>query len=273
MRYSLQTPDRVFYEGRWTQTDSRRVSLRSFLIKKNRFFMAAWRHLKPALVLDMGCGGGWRFLSARSICVGIDLSVRSLANAKGIYDIAICSDARVLPFADKVFDVVVSLDLLGHVPPEDKASLLAEMHRVLKDGGMALHYIETESDDPLSRFARRYPDLYSQYVLLPERHVGLEPPESVSARFRASGFIPVREQPVYKGFVYARRFLQYFDNEYKMKNRAIRLLVWFVRKLCDRHWLENIANLFLTMLFELFDPLLPDSWAGGILVWYKRTGS
>src|SRR5205814_1314425 len=46
------------------------------------------------------------------------------------------------PFADATFDYVVSLDVLGHVPFEEKDAVLAEVRRVLRPAGVTMHGIE-----------------------------------------------------------------------------------------------------------------------------------
>jgi len=43
---------------------------------------------------------------------------------------AVVADVRELPFTDRSFDVVVALDLLEHVPPEDRTRALDELRRV-----------------------------------------------------------------------------------------------------------------------------------------------
>ena|SRR5579863_4813696 len=43
---------------------------------------------------------------------------------------AVIGDVRALPFEDQAFDVVVALDLLEHVPPEDRETAIGELCRV-----------------------------------------------------------------------------------------------------------------------------------------------
>ena len=262
-------PTREFYEGKWTATDHSTGSLRNFIIKKQRFFLRELRGERGTL-LDLGCGGGWRYFAQFDKATGLDLSYSSLQSAKQIYPLAIQGSVTTLPFANASFNFVVSLDLLGHIPPECKDRLLSEIHRVLKPGGRTVHYIETLSEDPLSVFARRYPDLYQCHVIAPEGHIGVETPVATFERFRRAGFIPVREVAAYKGAIYIERFIQYFDNEYKDKSRLMRFLVAVFRPLARVKPLTLISNLAITLFFEVFDHILPEDWAGGALVCYAK---
>lgn len=271
MNHTSISHSREFYEGKWVATNTSIRSLKNFLVKKERFFLRTLGKGSGSL-LDLGCGGGWRFFSRFAPVVGLDLSLASLRNAGRIYSLGTQGDVCNLPFADGSFDAVVSLDLLGHIPFENKDRLLSEIARVLKPGGLTVHYIETLSTDPLSSFSRGYPELHERYFVAPEGHIGTEPPAATFARFRQAGFVPVAEIPAYKGFIYVERVLQYFDNEFMEHSRAIRLLVMLLRPLA-RHRLPTLAaNLFITLCFELFDPLLPDTWAGGVLVSYRKAG-
>jgi SAM-dependent methyltransferase len=263
-----ETP-REFYEGKWIRTNTSARSLKNIIVKKERFFLRALRGQSGAL-LDLGCGGGWRFFRRFQPIVGLDISFTSLQNARQIYTLATQGAVTRLPFADNAFDFVASLDVLGHIPFEYKDALLAEIHRVLKPGGTTLHYIETRSTDPLSRFSRSQPHLHQRYFIDPEGHIGTESPADTFQRFRRAGFHPVAEMPVYKGFIYVERFLQYFDNEFKEHSALIRAMSAALRPIGQRKTLSLAANLFITLCFELFDPLLPDAWAGGALVAYQK---
>jgi sarcosine/dimethylglycine N-methyltransferase len=96
-------------------------------------------------VLDIcaGLGGPARFLASRRGCrvVGVELNMR---RARGMARLTrrvglrhavtvVGGDATALPFATARFDACVSQEALLHV--EDKATVLAEAHRVLVPGG------------------------------------------------------------------------------------------------------------------------------------------
>jgi ubiquinone/menaquinone biosynthesis C-methylase UbiE len=160
---SRQETPLTFYEGKWVATNRTTRSLKNFIVKKERFFlkeMAAHR----GLILDIGCGGGWSFFTLFDGVVGLDLSHPSLVNALDIYSSGVQGSSLKLPFQDESFDYVVSLDVLGHIHEDYKEQLLSEFFRVLKRGGSTLHYIETLSNDPISRFGRKYPDLNEKYI-------------------------------------------------------------------------------------------------------------
>ncbi len=260
--------DRGFYEGKWTERNTSSGSLRNWLVKKERFFLRELRG-KRGKVLDLGCGGGWQLYTRVGPVVGIDLSHASLQQAGRLYAGVAQARLEALPFADDSFDFVVSSDVLGHVRFEDKPKVLAEIRRVLKPGGLTMHYIEAEGTDPLMNWARRHPDLYARHVLEPEGHIGLERASAIFERFRRAGFWPVEEVAAYRGVMYPGRLQQQFDNEYAQRSRLLRLALAVVKTI--RCWpiLELLANLVTTVQIEIVDHLFPTDWAGGVLVVYE----
>lgn len=89
-------------------------------------------------LLEIGAGAGWqaRALADRGFAVtAIDIP-GSAYQGERVFDVS-DYDGRHLPFADASFDAVYSSNVLEHV--EDLPTLLAEMRRVLKPGGVAVH--------------------------------------------------------------------------------------------------------------------------------------
>jgi len=88
-------------------------------------------------VLDLGCGTG-AFLGELSQAVnpvGLDFSEHAVAfcRQRGLESI-VQGDAQKIPFQNGVFDAVVSLDTLEHVP--DDVTATKELARTLKPGGV-----------------------------------------------------------------------------------------------------------------------------------------
>lgn len=261
--------DDSFYEGKWATSDRSCGSLRNFLVKKERFFLR-WLRGRKGRLLDLGCGGGWAWFAAGRSAVGVDVSRASLRVAARLYHGVALARWDALPFRDGSFDYVVSSDVLGHVPVAEKDRVLAELRRVLAPGGLMLHYVETDSADPLMRFAKRRPDLYERYVLAPEGHVGMETPAATFSRFRRAGLEPLTEQAAYRLFMYVQRLSQLFDNEYRGDSRVVDLLVRLAATLRRRRLGMLAGNLLMSVAMEIADYALPASWANGVLVAYRE---
>jgi len=97
----------------------------------------AFGGIKPGdVVVELGCGkGAFRYLSERFCYLGIDLSFEALRNYIKP-PCALQADIGRLPLASASADFVFSIAALEHVPHPEK--VLAEIHRILKPGGMAL---------------------------------------------------------------------------------------------------------------------------------------
>ncbi len=99
-------------------------------------------------VLDAGCGAGMQLKELVEIygsgAVGLDLSPISLSMCKErsttAYPIEklVNSSVSELPFKDKSFNAVVSLDVLYHKGISDDVAALKEVERILKDEGILI---------------------------------------------------------------------------------------------------------------------------------------
>jgi SAM-dependent methyltransferase len=92
-------------------------------------------------VLEIGCGRGTLLhrLSGRGIdAVGVEISPDRIAESRQLYEgLRIYQTSGTeLPFPDEAFDVVLSFDVLEHIPDTDRH--LAEVRRVLKPSGWLL---------------------------------------------------------------------------------------------------------------------------------------
>ena len=146
------------------------------------------RNILPGTVLDLGCGSGPWGNTVRKHCnvtrlVGVDMDSRCVEIARRTYDQALtfCLTDR-LPFDDNTFDAVFSVDFFGHVEFRHKDSLIREILRVTRPGGVSVHVIESgpldygaiapaNPKDPMLRYVRQ------------EGHVGVEPAGRLRARW------------------------------------------------------------------------------------------
>ena len=97
--------------------------------------------------LEIGCNWGrWCLAAAQSgyRAVGIDPSLKGIRAARrvaqqlGIRIPYLVADGRYLPFRDSIFDQVFSYSVLQHLSKKNTRSVLAEIHRVLCEGGQSL---------------------------------------------------------------------------------------------------------------------------------------
>lgn len=96
------------------------------------------------LLLEVGCSWGrWCIAAARKgyVPVGVDprlgsvRAARRVARQLGVQAWYYVGDGRHLPFEDDTFDVVYCYSVLQHLPKPDVVRSLAEIRRVLKQGG------------------------------------------------------------------------------------------------------------------------------------------
>jgi SAM-dependent methyltransferase len=106
-----------------------------------RFVEPYVRERKLTRVLEAGCGTGYfsRLLqtSHRWPVTPVDISWDGLAYARKMgVERPVQSDICSLPFASGAFDLVLSIDVLPHLPRGVESQAAAEFARVLKPGGL-----------------------------------------------------------------------------------------------------------------------------------------
>ncbi|HEY8534725.1 MAG TPA: methyltransferase domain-containing protein [Micromonospora sp.] len=90
-----------------------------------------------AVLVDVGCGAGLLAPHVRDKGyrhIGVDLVTSALTQAARHGVVPVRGDARALPLADAVADVVAAGELFEHVP--DWPAAVAEVCRVLRPGGL-----------------------------------------------------------------------------------------------------------------------------------------
>lgn len=102
-----------------------------------------FRERKDLRVLDIGCGVGnyHKLLSPRfAFLAGVDVSPECIATARS-RNIGVeykSYDGTTLPYEASSFDLVFTVCVMHHVPPSQWQNFTAEMHRVVRPGGLAL---------------------------------------------------------------------------------------------------------------------------------------
>lgn len=122
------------------------------------------------LLLDAACGKGRATASvAQKVHVtSMDISMQMLAVIEERYpqNTRIFGDAENTPFDDALFDVVICLGALVHMPDPHKA--VAEFARILKPGGRLIISMDQHSSlySLTKRLSRRIMHIYTPHVQL-----------------------------------------------------------------------------------------------------------
>jgi SAM-dependent methyltransferase len=105
-------------------------------------------------VLDIGDSAGYlRTFDDDLVVTALDLSLTP-APLSGTSRVQ--GDGTSLPFPDQAFDAVVSSDVLEHVPQEQRAAFLAELHRVTRDLMVVAAPFDTAGVAGVEELVRRY---------------------------------------------------------------------------------------------------------------------
>ena len=95
-------------------------------------------YFRSGLVLDVGCGKGALEAIIQTIpehnfkseFVGVDISLDMLSMAKSFTDYVVCAPAEYLPFKDRTFAAVFSVEVIEHIPKEKGLCIIKELERV-----------------------------------------------------------------------------------------------------------------------------------------------
>lgn len=120
-----------------------------------------WPPVQGFRALDLGCGNGLYTgeLARQGACpVGMDLDLQEVRNAKlGVGDSRILwirADAAYLPFRPGSFDLIVSVEVLTHIPPEMRARAFEEISRTARPKALVFLTLHNRARLSLGRWFR-----------------------------------------------------------------------------------------------------------------------
>ncbi len=173
--------------------------------------------------------------------VGIDLNRNTLKQIskqerlQGAY--FICADAEFLPFSKEVFDVVLSVEVLTHIPPTVRYGVFAAVQKVLKEDAYAFFSLHNRFRLHLGRWLR----LQKARESYPTSNLTVWPlsPEKAKSVLAGLGFL--RFEPI-RYLNYHSRFSHAF---YVAHPHWSRLLIAVEGLLCHLPFLRRLAITFL----------------------------
>jgi len=121
------------------------------------------RYRKPGKLLDLGCGAGSFLTEAQK--AGYDVSGQEISPffidyCRNVQNLTIYTGPiENLEFKDACFDFITAFDLIEHHP--DPASLLKEMRRLVKEGGMVVVGTHNIGNYFAQMYGQRWRHLYA----------------------------------------------------------------------------------------------------------------
>lgn len=257
--------EKDFYEGKFVKTSrksfKRRLAWWTYALKRDRMVE---KYIGNGKILDIGCGGGKEILSDKGDVVGIDVSKASLKNAIEVYTHVVLADLNYLPFKDGIFDYVVSIDVLGHIPIPQKDKCLSEIKRVMKDAAVTLHYIEADSQSSLSKKFKEYESLYFKYFIEQDGHFGLEKPTAIKKRFMRF-FKDVQLEHGYSQIPLLGEYSKRLDNEYKHKKLLFKILV-IIDEILKNKFVSPLSLIAITPIYHIWEYIHPIDEDDGVFI-------
>ena len=200
----------------------------------------------------------------------MDPELGLLPMAKKLYAEVYHAGGYQLPFGDNTFDYVVSSDVLGHIPFAKKDVLFAEMHRVLKPGGRAVHVIETDATNIWFRQARKIPGFFERHFVDVPGHIGLELPTALRQRFLKHGFKALRFKKLYSNLQPVGNIASVFQNDFDKHPAWFRLVVRVDGILGKRLIVREALHLLMEPLAILDDSITSIGHGCGMLVVFEK---
>lgn len=166
-----------------------------------------------ARVLDAGCGEGVLVEEFRDRLriEGLDPNYRSAHVTQG--------SLVALPYADATFDRALCLDVLEHLPFDDQARALAELHRVLAPGGELLVTVPN-----LAHLQSRVHFLLQGRLIRtanPAKHPGDRPIGEYLELARRAGFTLVGRRGIFPTIPIVTRFIRRHPARLRPLHRAL----------------------------------------------------
>ncbi|MEK7635654.1 MAG: class I SAM-dependent methyltransferase [Patescibacteria group bacterium] len=203
--------------------------------------------------LDIGCGGGIKWLGIYAETIGMDFSQKSLVEAKKCYSEVVRGNIQKMPFHSASLNLVYGSYIFEHLSAEQKDIFLSEVLRVLKPGGACVLQFDTLSDNWITRFALRDQEAYKKGFIDIDGHIGLEPLSVGIKRIEQSGMDITRVVKFGTTFLQYQATYNWLNISYGDEYVWIKYLSMFVNWILNKR-IGIAFEFFVTAVDMLINP-------------------
>jgi ubiquinone/menaquinone biosynthesis C-methylase UbiE len=226
-------------------------------------------HVKPGgRLIEIGSGGGSRYLGRRYDTLGVDLSLSAAQVCSSSCKSAIQSGASPLPLASNSADGIVSSCLLEHLDDTTVRPVLSEMCRVLASGAVMVHFFDLDTDHGFFSWAKRQ-DWYGRIFVKSRGHFGLRPWNEWENLFAECGFRIQAAQFFCKWWIQdASTWAALRDDEVPPLAKSVARVVGSAR---SSRMLSLGVDCITTFTDDTIGRLMPDRWSSKAIVILQKS--
>jgi SAM-dependent methyltransferase len=216
-------------------------------------------------VIELGCGGGSKYLSARYDMLGVDVSAASIRQAAVTYPSVVQGTAAELPVASSSVDAIISSCFLEHLGDDLIGGCLAEMNRVLRPGALMLHLLDLDTEGPFFGWAKRQ-QWFDPVFVRSRGHFGLRTLESWQHLLKMAGF-EIKEKRLFcKTWLQDLSIWAALDSPFVAgAPRLLGRTAAFVRRVTGRG-----GDVCTTVTDDFVGLVLPDRWAAKAIIVVRK---
>ena len=216
-------------------------------------------------VIEIGCGGGSRYLASRYDMLGIEVSASSVRQARHTYPSVVQATIAELPCASLCADAIVSSCVLEHLDDHIIRRCFAEMARVLRPGGVMVHFLDLDGEDSFFRWAKRQ-EWFEGIFVTSKGHLGLRPLGEWQTLFEAAGFRIERRR------LFCKTWLQDLSIWAALDDPRVRGFPRYLGSAASgiRRAVGQTSDVVVTMIHDCVDRWLPDRWAAKAILQLRK---
>jgi len=216
-------------------------------------------------VIEVGCGGGSRYLASHFDTLGVEVSATSVRHAAGTYQSVAQATSARLPVLDGCADAIVSSYVLEHFEDDIIDQGLSEMARVLKPGGVMIHCFDIDNDGPFHRWARKQ-TWYSEVFVTKRGHFGLRSLDEWRNLFVKTGF------EVEASRCFCKTWLQDLSIWGHLDDPSVGGIPRCLGKVSGaiRKTTGSASDVVVTLLDDCVDRWLPEDWASKVIMQLRK---